>query len=64
MKTTNRQSFTVNALIVLLMILFIISGSLMWSQHNQYHRTLWNIDGQIQNSSISHMGWFDSTETH
>ncbi len=37
MKHTHKQSLTVNALLLLLLALFFLSASLMWSKHNQYH---------------------------
>lgn len=37
MKTTEKQTLTVNALLLVLLALIFLSGSLMWSQHSQYH---------------------------
>ncbi len=37
MKTTEKQNLTVNALLFVLLVLLFLSGSLMWSQHGQYH---------------------------
>ncbi|RKZ97682.1 MAG: hypothetical protein DRQ43_02610 [Gammaproteobacteria bacterium] len=37
MKTTEKQNLTVNALFFVLLALFFLSGSLMCSQHGQYH---------------------------
>jgi hypothetical protein len=37
MKTTEKQNLTVNALLFVLLALLFLSGSLMWSQHGQYH---------------------------
>jgi nitrogen fixation-related uncharacterized protein len=36
-KTEEKQSLTVNALLFALLALAIGLGSLMWSQHGQYH---------------------------
>jgi len=61
MKNTNKQNFTVNALLLILLALLFFSGSLMWSQHNQYHNTLWN--GQTDSQPLpSHMNWNNSTQ--
>ena len=45
MKTTEKQNLTVNVLVFILFALLFLSGSLMWTQHGQYH----NQQG---------MGWF------
>ncbi len=37
MKTTDKQNLTVNALLLVLLALLFLSGSLMWSQHGEYH---------------------------
>ena len=37
MKTTGKQNLTVNTLLFILLALLFLSGSLMWSQHGQYH---------------------------
>ena len=41
MKNIQKQNFTMNTLLILLLILFFLSGSLMWSQHHQYNNTSW-----------------------
>ena len=46
-----RQSMAVNLLILLLIILFFISISMMWLKHDQYH-----MDG-------SSMGWMMSDQS-
>ncbi len=45
MKTNEKQNLTVNVLFLILLALLFLSGTLMWSQHGQYH----NHQG---------MGWF------
>ncbi len=37
MKTTEKQKLTVNVLLLILLVLLFLSGTLMWSQHGQYH---------------------------
>ncbi len=37
MKTTEKQKLTVNVLLLILLALLFLSGTLMWSQHEQYH---------------------------
>ncbi|MCK5649639.1 MAG: hypothetical protein KAI22_12255, partial [Gammaproteobacteria bacterium] len=32
-----KQNLTVNALLLVLLALFFLSGSLMWLQHGEYH---------------------------
>ena len=50
MKTTERQNLTVNALLFILLALFFLSGSLMWSQHGQYHKVMgWMVLDNSQN---------------
>ena len=58
MKNLNKKNLTVNVLIVFLLLLLFLSGSLMWTQHNQYHKTFWNTDGNTEYSSTHHMNWF------
>ena len=38
MKTEQKQNMAMNLLILLLITLFIISISMMWLKHDQYHR--------------------------
>ena len=37
MKQSEKQNLTVNALLLVLLALFFLSGSLMWLQHGEYH---------------------------
>ena len=62
MKNTNKQSLTVNALILLLLALFFLTSSLMWTHHNQYHKTFWGAQGDTQNIPARHTNWLNTNE--
>lgn len=54
MKTTKKQTLAVNSLLFILLALFFLSGSLMWSQHEQYHNQHgmgWMVPANSQNIS-------------
>ncbi|MCW8928818.1 MAG: hypothetical protein OQL19_01115 [Gammaproteobacteria bacterium] len=63
MKDTNKKNLAVNALILLMLLLLFFSGSLMWTQHNQYHKTFWNTDSNTQYNSTNHMNWLNSNSS-
>ncbi len=51
MKTHEKQNLTINVLLMVLLALFFLSGSLMWSQHGQYHNQ-------------QDMGWMGLSNSH
>ncbi len=56
MKTSEKQNLTVNALLLVLLALLFLSGSLMWSQHGQYHNQQgmgWMVPENSQNMTGS-----------
>ena len=59
MKHTQKQNLTINALLLLLIALFLFSGSLMWSQHHQYHNTSW-MDTGFSQGPLHPMNWNNS----
>lgn len=63
MKNTNKQNLTVNVLILLLLALFFLTGSLMWSQHNQYHNKFWGGQSTTLTSPSNHMNWLNPNES-
>ena len=49
------QNLIVNALLFVLLALLVVSGTLMWLQHDQYHNGAWMSKGFQQNES--QMSW-------
>ncbi len=53
MKTEQKQNMAMNLLILLLIALFIVSISMMWLKHDQYHRDGSSISWMMsENSSV------------
>lgn len=62
MKTEKRQNLTINLLLILLLAIFFLSVSLMWSKHSQYHIDGFNMGWMMSDNSTLNTQYLENSK--